>query len=346
MSEINDIRTLGDFRISSFSKYKKTEVTKALLKSLIDNKKENSCYWSAEMICTGMFLDLWSIIIKYMSKYIYIANPQLPKYISKRIDDFKTILMSGYLDNELQLRNNKKIREIFAEVIGILLSSKKKNPLVDVKISNDDFTVHKMSQKFLAKDTSLLENLYTKDDPKETYMAFNEFAYNINKNTSNSLLACYWVEWIIEYESVCIKNKTKCVCERRTFPKVADKFQMSIIWIIWEIILIESKKRGVYFSSICNSLLDIFCLHYSNSNKKKYKGLIYYTIYLLCESIDMKISFIHNKNLVDMIMKNIDKFYKQIKSVEESPNTEYLLKDLKEKSSRDKTFEKLELLYK
>ena len=35
-----------------------------------------------------------------------------------------------------------------------------------------------------------------------------------------------------------------------------------------------------------------------------------------------------------------------MKSVEESPNTEYLLKDLKEKSSREKTIEKLELLYK
>tara|TARA_B100000424_G_scaffold243713_1_gene213497 strand:- start:741 stop:1781 length:1041 start_codon:yes stop_codon:yes gene_type:complete len=346
MSEINDIRTIGDFRVSSFSKYKKTEVSKALLKSLVDGKKEESCYWSVEMICTGMFLDLWTIIIKYMSKYIYIANPQLPKYISKRIEDFKTILTNGYLDNELYLRNNEKIRNIFAEVIALLLSSKKKNQLNDVKISNEDFTVHKMSQKFLAKDTSLLESLYTKDDPKETFMAFNEFAYNINKSTSNSLLACYWIEWIIEYEAVCIKNKTKCVCERRVFPKVADKFQMSIVWIIWEIILTESKKRSVYFSNICNSLLDIFCLHYSNSNKKKYKGLIYYAIYLLCEPIDTKISFIHNKDLVNIIVKNIDKFYKQMKSVEQSPNTEYLFKDVKEKSSREKTIEKLELLYK
>jgi len=346
MSEINDIRTLKDFRISSFSKYKKTEVIKALLKSLVENKNEDSCYWSTEMICTGMFLDLWSIIIRYMSKYIYIANPQLPKYISKRIDDFKNIMNTGYLDNELHLRNNKRIREIFAEVIGVLLSSKKKNPLNNIKINTDDFTVHKMSQKFLAKDTSLVEKIYKNDDPKETYMAFNEFSYNINKKHINSLLACYWIEWIIEYEAVCIKNKTKCICERRTFMNVSDKFQTSIIWIAWELILTESKNRGVYFVNICNSLLDIFCLHYSNSNKKKYKGLIYYAIYLLCEPINRDISFIHNKSLVDVVLKNIDKFYKQLKSVELSPNTDYLLKDIKEKSSKEKTFEKLELLYK
>lgn len=346
MSEINDIRTMQDFRISSFSKYKKTEVTKALLQSLIDSKKENACYWSVEMICTGMFLDLWNIIIKYISKYIYIANPQLPKYISKRIDDFKNILKNGYIGSELYLRNNDKIRRLFAEIIAVIISSKKKNVLSYIKLKSEDFTVIEMSSKFLAPDTKLLDDIYLKDDPKETFMAFNEFAYNIKNETSNSLMACYWCEWIIEYEFICKKKKMKCVCERRVFVDVDNKYQMSIVWILWEILLFECKLRGNYYLNIGKSLLDIFCLHYSPTNNKKYKSLIYYAIYLLCEKVDEKISFIHNKNLVNVVVKNIDKFYKQVKSVEEAPKTDYLFQNMNGKTSKEKTIEKLELLNK
>ena len=346
MSEINDIRTMQDFRISSFSKYKKTEVTKALLQSLIDSKKENACYWSVEMICTGMFLDLWSIIIKYISKYIYIANPQLPKYISKRIDDFKNILKNGYIGSELYLRNNDKIRKLFAEIIAVIISSKKKNVLSYIKLKSEDFTVIEMSSKFLAPDTKLIDDIYLKDDPKETFMAFNEFAYNIKNETSNSLMACYWCEWIIEYEFICKKKKMKCVCERRAFMDVDNKYQMSIVWILWEILLFECKLRGNYYLNICKCLLDIFCLHYSPTNNKKYKSLIYYAIYLLCEKVDEKISFIHNKNLVNVVVKNIDKFYKQVKSVEEAPKTDYLFQNMNGKTSKEKTIEKLELLNK
>lgn len=344
MSEINDIRNISDFRISSFSKYKKSEISKILLKTLIEKKTENACYWSVEMICTGMYFELWTTIIKFISKYVYIANPQLPKYISKRIDDFKNIVKNGYIDNELSMRNDNKIRKLFAEIIAVVITSKRKNPLTDINLSEDDFKLHNISTKFLATNTTFIEKIYTKDDPKETFMAFNEFAFNISKNNKNSLMACYWIEWIVEYEKICKKNKVKCSCERRIFANVEGKYQMSIIWILWEIIMEESKLRGNYYLSINKSLLDIFTLRYTLSNNKKFKLLLYYAVYLLCETIDTNISFITDKNLVNVLVNNIDKFYKQIKTVEESPNTDYLFNNLNGKTNREKTIEKLELL--
>tara|TARA_B100001063_G_C16773696_1_gene563455 strand:+ start:3180 stop:4229 length:1050 start_codon:yes stop_codon:yes gene_type:complete len=346
MSEINDIRTLENFRVSSFSKYKKTEVSKMLIKCLIEKKTENACYWSVEMICTGMYLELWNVIIKFISKYIYIGNPKLPIYILKRIDDFKNIIKNGYTDNELLMRNDTKLRQLFAEVIGVVISSNKKNPLTEIKVNTNDFQIHNISSKFLATDTTYIEKIYMKDDPKETYMAFNEFAYTISQKSKNTLMACYWIEWIVEYEKICKKNKVKCTCERRIFTKVDDKYQMSIIWILWEILLDESKLRGNYYLSINKSLLEIFCLRYSTSNNKKYKLLLYYAVYILCENLDTNLSFINDKNMVKLLVSNIDKFYKQIKQVEESPNTDYLFNGLKGKTSREKTIEKLDLLKK
>ena len=173
MSEINDIRTFENFRVSSFSKYKKTEISKMLMKCLIEKKAENACYWSVEMICTGMYLELWNTIIKFISKYIYIGNPKLPIYISKRIDDFKNIVKNGYMNNELLMRNDNKLRQLFAEVIGVIISSNKKNPLTDIKIDKNDFQIHNISTKFLATDTTYIEKIYMKEDPKTVAYALS-----------------------------------------------------------------------------------------------------------------------------------------------------------------------------
>ena len=69
-NDINDIRDKNDFSKLSFSNFKKTDVTKELIKSFKNSNYEAACYWTAELVCGGHFIELWECIILYMSKSI------------------------------------------------------------------------------------------------------------------------------------------------------------------------------------------------------------------------------------------------------------------------------------
>ena len=126
----------------------------------------------------------------------------------------------------------------------VLALSPKKPSFEQIKIkSANDFDSTQIATKLKADDITYIENIFKKKDPRELFIALNEFAYSISDNSKNMANACYWLEWCLEFETICKKRKTKIFCEARNY-RVENKLRTNIIWLIWDIIIETSNKKN------------------------------------------------------------------------------------------------------
>ncbi len=341
-NEISDVRTQKEFRGITFSGFKKTEVRKELLNNMYNSKIENSCYWACELICAGHFMDLWEIILYFISRHIHLGNPKLPIYIDMRFQAFKEIVQNGYLGSELSMRNNDKIRKLFSEIICVLCNSIKKHSFESIKIKDEDYDLSSMTDRLKAHNVHYIQPVYQKEDPKELFIALNELAFHVSNDSNNMVSACYWIEWIIEFENRCKKRREKCEGARRPHTFIQGKYQKDIIWIIWDVLLNEGSKKTKLHLKIIKSCLNLFGLRYTPNAKRKRKFLMYFIVSILTEQVNVATSIINNPKQIENVQNKINIIYQQVKKNEKRPGTDYLFNNKISKSNVEKTAEKLE----
>lgn len=307
--EIIDGRSSNDFKLTTISNYQKSAVKSAFIDNLGKCNIEGSCYWAAELICSGLFIDVWDILIFYYTKFIHIGNPKLPIYFEIRFNTFKQISnLSEELD-DIALRNNITIRKLFTELVTILCLSKKKNSYDEIVIKDTEFVMNNLTEKLKAPSIEYIRCFKMKD-PKELFIPLNELCYHLT--LKNTTMCYYWIEWVMYFEIFCKKKKEKCLAIERDYP-VQLKYKKDIIWIIWDILFDFIDENNALMIKIFNSLISMFTIAYTSSNKKKRKYILYYAITLLCDDIKLDIPIISNKTIVDEIVEKYDQVYKDIK---------------------------------
>jgi len=348
-NEINDIRTERDFKGISFSGYKLTEVKSNLLKCLNENKIEEACYWSAEMVCSAHYLELWDAIILYYSKHIHIANPKMANYLEQRIRLFVDIIKQ-YGSLELTARNNIKIRHLVSEVICMICSAKKSNACADIKIKESNRDISTIRDMYTAPNVNYLDDVFTEDDPRELYIPINEFCYQISKDGGSTYTGCFWIEWTTDHIKSASKKGAKVICKRRTFVDISipGNLQMDSVWLIWEAIIKEtSTRKKTLLKKVVNSLLYLFSVKYSPGTYLKRKYLLFFAVSLLTIPVNIEkepLLTSQTKELIDVVKGKINNIYRQIKQNEHSPGTDYLFNGLDKRSNLEKSLKKLEML--
>ena len=162
----------------------------------------------------------------------------------------------------------------------------------------------------------------------------------------NNISSTYWIEWLLQFESLCRQKKINLVCETRQNMPVKFEFQKDSIWLIWETLLAELDDRKddkKILRRIINSLLNLYCIKFSNSAKKKRKSIIYFAVSLLTDFVDFNIEIFSQSSFIENVVKKIDTIYKELKKNEKSPETDYLFTNVK-KDNFDKSISKIEMM--
>jgi hypothetical protein len=189
------------------------------------------------------------------------------------------------------------------------------------------------------------EPIFKKEDPKELYIAVNEFSFNISIDRRNMLNACYWVEWVIEFDLICRKRRESCLCEKRSSLSIENKYQRDIIWVVWDSIkFYADETKNAFIVKLVNSIMNLFCIKYTTGSCKKRRYLLYFAVALLTEPVPMDIEMITKKTMIQNVVEKIGEIYKQIKKNEISPGTEYLFNNLEKQSNFEKSLRKMEMM--
>jgi len=344
-SEINDVRSAAQFKGITFSGFKKTEVRTQLVENLKKGKVEPACYWAAELICAGHYLELWETVMYFMGKHIHLGNPKMAAYIHMRYQVFRNIVQQGYFTSELQLRNNESIRKLFAELVCVVALSTKKPSFEPIKINRqEEFDITQLHERLTATSTDFIRPIFKPEDAKELMIAMNEFAYCLSPGVRSMNNACYWVEWLTEFEHICKGKKEPAKCQSRNYP-VENKYRRDPIWIIWDTLTHYAAERNdTFIYKTLLAVVDLFCIKYTPASAKKRRYLLYFAVALLTEPVQTNVELITNKPVVETVVTQISNVYKQIKKNEHSPNTEYLFANVESENNFERTIQKLELM--
>lgn len=346
-SFINDIRQPNDLKGISFSNYKKSDVKNEFVSNLLNGKIESACHWAAELVCAGHYLELWENILYYCCKHIHLGNPKLVLYLEKRYELFKNIMTSGQFLTQIELRNNHNIRNLFAEIVCILCLSVKKHSFEVIKINRvEEFDMTLMTERLKAPGDQYARTFFLEDDPKAIFIPMNEFAYHLSSESKNTVFACYWLEWILEFETLCKKRKDVCMVERRPFVSVELKLSRDLVWIVWDALFHYIKPlNNPFLNKTMNALLTLFSLHYTTACAKKRRYMLYFAVSLCTEQANMDVELISDKRKVELAVQNINSIYEQIKKNEVKPGTDYLFSGLNDKQREfAKSMEKMNLM--
>ena len=286
---IEDIRTEDQFKVMTFSKYKRTDVKKEWMNTMNKGLLEACCNWTTELICSGLLLDVWELIFLYSFRHIHRGNPKLPLYLDMRYQGFKKIMEDTTV---LEVRNNPEIRKLFLEMVCVLASSKRSHAYEIVPIPKEEG----IPKTRLKAPTIEFNKAFRPNDPKELFIPMNEFSYMLHEK--NAIGACFWIEWLLAFF-----HKRKCV--------LTDRQSKDPIWLVWETILVYAKDPMV--EKIVRASLSLFSAAYSPSSKEKRRFMMYYAITLCCEPVTFDVEIITNKKIIEQAYVKGDLLFQEKK---------------------------------
>lgn len=315
---IHDPRTVVDFQKFTFSGHLRQHVYKVLDENIKLGHADYACYWTLELLCSGLVHSMWQTLFESAAKHINRAGPNAFLYLVKMYEKFAPYESQYSIMSMTDMRNNSDIRNLVCEVAASLAMCRKNKltPLPKIKPEHD-FLQITLTENLKAPSANYAKPLSKETDPIELYVPFNELVYCLRPESRDFARALYWVAWMLKYASTFKKqNKVDLVCANRISSMVDDKHSHLVIWMIWEAIL-DAARRSPQSGTLApyiDAVYKAHCLRWSPSVLKQRICFLITGILFICESttLDIHYSVPHDIVVVHQLIENIPQWISAI----------------------------------
>jgi hypothetical protein len=316
--DIYDPRTVVDFQKFTFSGHLRTHVYKVLDENIKLGHADYSCYWSLELLCSGLTHSMWQTFFEAAAHHINRGAPNAFLYLVRMYETFAPYEAQYSVLTMTDIRNNSDVRNLICEVAASLAFCKKhKLPTVPKIKPEHDFQQATVQENLKAPSANYARHIAKQRDPFELYIPLNELTYCLRPETRDITKALYWVSWMLKYASQFKKqNKADLVCSPRPNDYIEAKAYHHVIWLIWDTVLdaARSSPQSGLLTQYIDALYKIHCRRWTASLLKQRLCFLVVAIQYVCESttLDVHYGVPQNISKVHELTSNIPQWIQAI----------------------------------
>ena len=280
--EINDPRTVIDFQKTTFCGHLRSHVVKVLLQNIHLGHADYACYWSLELLCSGLTHTLWMALFEAAALHINRANPNVFLYLEKLYEKYAPIEGSVSIQRMTDIRNNPDVRRWTCEAAATLaMCRKNKLPSLPGIKPTHDFDPVTIQESIKAPSTLYGKLVLRREDPLAVAVPINEFCYCLRQDVRDVTRSLYWMSLVYAYAREFKKqSKQALVFADRSDAFVSPNNAHHVAWMFWDAV----RKQA---SSLARTYIDVlyrmYCLRWTPSDAKSRQPLLTAAVVLVCE---------------------------------------------------------------
>ena len=280
--DVVDDRTVVDFQKTTFCGHPRAAVSRFLLQNIQLGHADYSCYWSLELLCSGLVHTLWMALFEAAALHVNRANPNVFLYLARAYETYAPLEANVPTLQSTSLRNSPDVRRMVCEAAAVVaLCRKNKLPSLPSIKPAHDFDAVTLQESIRAPSTLYGKLVLRRDDPLSMAVPMNELCYCLRPDIRDAARSLYWMSWVYAY---CREHK-KQTKATLTFADRSDEFVshahgQHVVWLLWEAVRKQAQPAA---RPVLDVLSKMYCLRWSPSEAKSRQPLLSAAVLLICE---------------------------------------------------------------
>jgi hypothetical protein len=314
--EILDPRTVTDFQTFTFSGHSRKLATKSLLESIQLGHADYACYWTLELLCSGLVNSLWITLFESASHSVHRACPNIFPYLIAQYEVFRRIQDQYSIHTMTSIRNRDDARRLVCETAcAVCLCRHQKNITLPTIKPLHDFEPTTIRENLRATSQHIANPILHAEDPYELKIPINELCYSLqNRDTIRTL---YWVAWILAFARERKKeSKQSLTIAPRKGPLIPPKYERALVWLLWDAVHHTSSHTGV--GSYIAALEKMYCFQWEPSVAKARQTFLLTAMVFVTENQALDIREPARQSGIESILTGIPRWIETIRDTRNS----------------------------